>query len=320
MLEPVLVAVVMIAVAAPHLVALETVSPPTASAVWLSALALRALVSLGAAAFVLLYLPQTELFSAIAAWCWHAVVPVLAAHLGLSGHPLADAATTLPSLALAASLLWVVAGIARAALALRRHLRKAEHRAGPLGCTVVCDPGVMVAVPAVGRGRVLISEGALQLMDGEELAASVAHEFAHLRRRHRPMLVLGIVLAALARPLPGTRAAHRGLEFSLERDADEYAVRHTRDPLALASAICKVARCTAPSFAVSLGGRGRVAQRVAHLLGEGVRAGATREWASRLLAAAMAALVLAVSGGIVWGIAAPPGASAADEAARNCPH
>jgi hypothetical protein len=48
-------------------------------------------------------------------------------------------------------------------------------------------------------------------------------------------------IVVLGRPVPGTRAALRGLLLSLDRDADEFAVARTGDPLALASAICKVA-------------------------------------------------------------------------------
>ena len=41
--------------------------------------------------------------------------------------------------------------------------------------------------------------------------------------------------------MPGTKDALQRLQFCLERDADEYAVDRTRNPIALASAICKAA-------------------------------------------------------------------------------
>jgi Zn-dependent protease with chaperone function len=189
---------------------------------------------------VLVYLPATELFRALAEWCWHDVLPVLALHLGISGHALAHAPSIAPGLALATSLLWLVGGLVRAWLALRRHL-KTSIGEGPAGSTIVDEAQILVGATRIGRGRTVISHGALRFLDAEELAASLAREEAHIRRRHRPLLFAGSVLAALARVLPGTRTAERELAFQLERDADEYAVRQTRDSLALASAICKAA-------------------------------------------------------------------------------
>lgn len=54
------------AVGLPHILPLQRVAPVTASAVWLLALALRALVAVGAAVFLFLFLPQTSLFEAVA--------------------------------------------------------------------------------------------------------------------------------------------------------------------------------------------------------------------------------------------------------------
>lgn len=319
--EAVLIVALVAAVVAPHVLALDTVSPRTASFVWLTALVLRGLVSLGAAAFALVYLPGTEVFSAIARWCWHAVVPLLTMHLGLSGHRLAHGALVVPSLLLAGSLLWVLFGLARGALALWLRLRGATRGSGPLGATVVIAPDVLVAVTAFGKGRVLVSEGALRAMDRDELAAGLAHELGHLHRWHRPLLLLAAVLSALGRPLPGTRAAALGFEFSLERDADEYAVRHTRDPLALASAICKAARGPAepPALAIALAGRTPATLRVAHLVGDRRRAGALREWGTRALAAGMAAVALALGAGFAANLALPRAIAATVSLRTDCP-
>jgi beta-lactamase regulating signal transducer with metallopeptidase domain len=132
-------------------------------------------------------------------------------------------------------------------------------------------------------------------MDSGEIAAGLAHETAHLRRRHRPVLVAASVLATIARPLPGTAAAERQLSFQLERDADAAAVRHLNDPLALASAICKVAGSQAPAGAAGLGGSGPVTQRVAELLdGSGSRSRAVDKTA-RLLAVALGVVAVALT-------------------------
>lgn len=165
---------------------------------------------------------------------------------------------------------------------------------------------------ALGPGRIVVSDAALATMDDGELRASVAHERAHIVRRHRPLLLLATLLSALARPLPGTRAAERQLVFSLERDADACAVRSTRDPLALASAICKAATGGASSPALaSLGGRGSTTQRVKWLLaGAEPRPGAAAERSARTLVVVLAGLVIALIFGLGLAVLAAPDAGA----------
>ena len=309
------------AVASPHLLPLRRVAPGTAAALWLISLWLRALVALGLAVFIFAFLPQTPLFDQVARWCLHNVAPILSDHLGLSGHPVAHGAMILPGLALTASLLWMLFGLARAALALRRQLRRRALPSGPQGATVLDDESVLVAVPKLGRGRILVSRGALGAMDDGELAASLAHERAHLVRRHRPALLVGSALAAVARPLPGTRAAHQGLVFSLERDADEFAVAATSDPLALASAITKALGAPVPHASAALATAGGVATRLEYLI-DGAPAPSRRaERAVRLVGAVLATVALALCISVpAWALASPTQAAAADVAGHDCPH
>jgi len=264
MLEVALALVLLAGLATPHFQDLRRVSPRAAAAIWLLALALRALVSIGAAVFFFVFVPRTSLYDAVAQWCWHEALPVVSEILGFSGHALPHAAVILPAIALALSLLWLALGLLRGWLAVRRLIARALGE-GPLGSTVVPDDRVVLAAAGLGRKRILVSAGALGALDERELAASLAHESGHLSRGHRPLMILGMALGALARPVPGTRAAERRLAFHLERDADEYAVRMTRDPLALASAICKAATCLSPVL-VTLGGRGSTTSRVESLL------------------------------------------------------
>ena len=300
----------------PHRLPLHAVAPSLATAVWLLALALRALVGVGTALFVFLHLPETALFEAVARWCLHTVLPLLVDELGVSGHSLADAATFLPILALTASVLWVLLGLVRAALALRLYLRRRSRGAGPLGSTVVDDPGILLALTGLGRPRLLVSRGALRAMDRHELAAGLAHELGHLRRGHRPILFVASLLRGLGRPLPGSGAAAEELAFSLERDADDYAVRQGRNPLDLASAICKAAQGGQPQLpAMALGGGGRVALRLEYLLGEASRTRGTRiERFTRLLALAMALA------GLAAGATLPTHATASSSRANSAAH
>ncbi len=293
------------AIVLPHLVPLQRVTPAVAAVVWLCALSLRALVAIGGALFVFVYMPQTGVYEAVANWCLHEVLPLIAGHLGLSGHPLVHAAIIVPGLALAASVLWLLFGLTRGWLLVRAKLRRALGE-GPHGSTIIEDEGIVVGVTGVGRSRILISRTALQAMDPEELEASLSHELGHVHRRHRPLLLLSSVLVALGRMLPGTRCAAAELRFSLERDADDYAVRRTRDPLALASAICKAASSRAPAGATALASSGRVALRLDYLEGQARRASPSLERRSRILAAVLVAVTLGLAATLpIWALAVP---------------
>ena len=274
----------------PHLLPLNRVAPRSAAAIWLLSLGLRAGVALTAALAVLVFAPQSEPFQDLARACWHA------AGLDIPGHPLADAATALPLIAAAASLAWVAFGLVRSAAALRAYLRGHSRGRGPSGSTLVDEADVMLAASTLGRPRVVVSDGAVEQLDPSEMTAAIEHEFGHLRLRHRPLLVMSQALGPLSRPVPGARSAGRALRLSLERDADEYAVARTRDPLALASAICKAAASrTVPTGLAALGGSG-VGVRLHQLVDHGGRRRSSRavEHCCRALAALMAATALAL--------------------------
>ena len=301
----------------PHLLPLQRVAPMPAAVLWILALGLRAVVAIGTALFFFLYLPRTGLFAEIAARCWHEVLPVLATHLGLSAHPLAHAAVIVPALALAGSLLWLALGMARGWLSLHRQLRRPLGE-GPWGSTVVPQTGILVAVTAVGRGKIILSPGALGGLDRDELRASVAHEAGHLHRRHRPLLFGASILVALARVLPGTRRAERELVFHLERDADGYAVRQTQNPLALASAICKAA--SIPAAVVGLDGGGRVTRRLKILMDGDQPRSRPLEWLVAALSIALCASLLALAITLpAWALAGPPGTAASAALHHDCP-
>lgn len=311
---------VSVAIIVPHVLPLDRVAPATAACVWLMALALRALVAMAAAILVLVYLPQTGVYDAVAHWCVHEALPLVAIHLGLSGHPVIHVAMVLPGLSLAASVLWLVFGLARASLALRVKLHDAVG-AGPLDSTIIADDQIVVGVTGVGRGRIVVSDGALGAMDDAELEASLNHELGHIHRRHRPLLLLGSLLTAFARPLPGTGAADRHLRFSLERDADDYAVRHTADPLALASAICKVASNRATTGSLGLGGGGGpVGLRLDYLEGRVRRAGGSLEHGLRLLAVGLVLMTAALWATLPsWALAAPKPGHTLSATDSHCP-
>jgi Zn-dependent protease with chaperone function len=304
------------AVLVPHLLPLHRASPITGAVVWMLTLALRALVVVFLATLIFAQLAHSEPVEGALAWCWHEVLPDIPARLGFAEHPVAHAAVAVPAVAFAAALIARAYRLAQDWAGLRRRLA-APAGEGPAGTTVIADDDVVVAVTRLGRGRVLVSDRALEVMDSEELAAGVAHEVAHIRRRHRAVLLSASILGTIGRPMPGTRIAERELGFQLERDADAYVVDRLHDPLSLASAICKVAGAKAPGVVTSLGGSGVVTRRLAELLdGPGIRS-MWVERAARTLAVTLSGLVIALS---VGGPASALGASEGLGPARDCIH
>lgn len=302
------------ALAAPYALPLERVSPAAAGAVWLAVLALRALIVVGLALSALLLLPTTHLFHHVTGWSAHEIVGSV--HVDLSGEPVAHGAALGPAALVVLALLVFAVTLARGAVALQGELRRRAVGRGPLDSIVIADQSLLVAVPGVGRARIILSAPALAELDEAELEACLAHEAAHLRRRHRLLGLFAACLAVVARPVPGARAAERGLRLSLERDADEYAVERTGMPLALASAICKLAGAPASTFArgplaFGLDGAGAARARLDGLLAGGrARAGAGLERAAFLLGVVLSLLVAgsAVAFALWLAAATPPAA------------
>lgn len=294
MAEATAAACVVAALAAPHLLSQTRLSAPEAIAMWLSALALRAAVVLSLVLIAVLYLPATELFALLTHWCVHAVIPVLATHLGFDGHRIGDAAVLVPALVIAVSALSVGFGVWRGARAAKRWLRRDSLGPGPSSSVIVGGSDVIVAAAGLRAPQVVVSAGALVELDDAELAAGLEHEWGHVTRRHRFIALAGQLMAGVSRLLPGGRRALDHLEFQLERDADEYAVRRTGDRLALASAICKAAATHSgprmPALA-SLGGSG-VPERVRLLLREPTGGRSTCSAVARTLSVGAALLAL----------------------------
>jgi hypothetical protein len=294
-------------IALPHLVPIERVAPTTGAAVWFFGLCLRALAAVVFAAYMLIYLPQTPRFAGFVDWCFHVALPVVSLNVHVPGIRLADGMAVVPTLVLGLSLAYAGFRMLRARFYARRLIRQSIGH-GPLGSTVLASEELLIAVTQLGPPRLLISGKTLETLDEEELAAGLQHELGHLHRAHRPILLVASVLRALARWQPGSKAAYRELCFSLERDADEYALQQTRDPLALASAICKAGlaqRRTVP--VLGLRGDTRVTLRLEYLLAGGrQRAGAHFERAAQMLAALMLAVVLFMAvAAPAWAIAEP---------------
>jgi hypothetical protein len=307
-------------VALPHGLRLGRVSPTVGIAFWLSCLALRALTSLLAAVYVVLYLPSTELFEAVAHWCCDTVHPLLATHLGLDGHRITDAATVAPALLLAASLLSGGIGVVRAARSVQRLLSRHALRPGPRDTVIVGGEDLILAVAGLRRPKVLVSAGALIALDDDELAAGLDHERGHIARRHRYVLLVAQLCHALGRFLPGSQRAMRELAFQLERDADRWSLERHNDRLALASVIAKAARGPVPASSATLsalGGNG-VLERVSQLVDSGPPPRRRTTMALRCLAVGMVTLTFTVSAIVPLSVAAGAERSGASTTIRHC--
>lgn len=317
----VLALVLCLAICLPHALRLRDAPPMVAATIWLSALALRALAAVFAAIFVVLYLPGTELFNLITHWCWHAVLPFFATHLGLSGHQIGDAATIAPAFVLAISFISALWALWRAGRAVGQLVRRTQVGHGPAGSLIIGGSDVFVAAAGIAHPRVVVSAGALTVLDDEELAASLAHERGHIARRHRYLMVLAAICRAMGRLIPGGKRAAAAFSYHLERDADAYAMARRHDPLALASAICKAAGAgpLAPA-AMALGGGVGLSNRLAMLTSDPSPASRARGRFQRGVAVALTAMVFALLALLPAVAAAGVGQVASSPTVSHCPH
>jgi len=225
------------------------------------------------ALLTLLALPSTATFGELSGWCFHAVLPYVSAHLGLNGHAVGHAAVLTPAALLIAMLASAGVGTWRANRAVSSWIRSSSIGSGPRGSLIVGGSQVVMATTGLRHPRVVVSAGALIVLDDGELSAGLEHEHGHLRRGHRFISLIAVILYGCSRLLPGSRSAFEQLQFHMERDADAYALRRTEDPYSLAGAIFKAA--TPHDFAGTMNGLGGsdVADRIRAL--EAASAGPT---------------------------------------------
>jgi Zn-dependent protease with chaperone function len=296
-----IVALVIAAIAGlciPHALRLRHIGPTTAVVIWLSALTLRALAVVLAASWLLLFFPATQLFAVVTHWCWHHL-----ASATLDGHDVGHMTALAPALLGLASLGSVAFASVRLARTLRR-LASSSRAGGPSGSVIVGGAEVVLAVVGLRHPRVLISAGALLQLEDDELAAALAHERAHIARRHRYLLAYAEICAAIARVIPGSRAAADELAFHLERDADRSALAGPVDRRALAAALRKASNVSGGEMVLALGGW-HVEDRLEEILDGGLRAApARRSFLCQGVAALLVALVIGVGASVPSAVAA----------------
>ena len=120
------------------------------------------------------------------------------------------------------------------------------------------------------RSQIVISAGALDLLDQDELAAVLAHERAHVRERHDLVL---LPFTALGRAFPwsaSVRRARTAVALLIEMLADDHALRH-RPARELVTALIRVGAggpgpAGAPAGTLAVTGENAVTARVERLL------------------------------------------------------
>ena len=304
----VLAAIAAAGIVLPHALRLQRVAPVTAIVLWLSSLALRAIVSLLVVIYLFFFLPGTGVFVALTHWCGHVALPV-GSELAVEGHGIGARALYVPGIVLAASLVWMCVSSVRDTRAARHLVAQHAVGPGPRNSLIVGGSDVLFVVAGLIRPRIVVSAGALASLDDDELAAGLDHEAGHIARRHRFVMLLAVGLRALGRAVPGTGRGVREIAFHLERDADRWALRRQNDRVALASVICKAAGAgrTGPPALAGLGDSD-VLERLGQVLD--LASGTRRRTGAAFEALATAAVACTVLVGAVLPAAAVSGAGA----------
>jgi Zn-dependent protease with chaperone function len=232
-------------------------APRLAIAAWLAA-GYSAVASVALAGLALL-IPAQRLSGPLA-WFFTACETALRTGPAHPGGPALAVAGGVLAAAVAARMAWcaaaTLAAAARAGRGHRLRLRLAGHPDERLGALVVdhaepaayCLPGT--------RQPVVVTTGALRLLDDTQLAAVVAHERAHQAGRHHLLVALAALPAAAFGRVPAFRRAQDEVARLAELAADDVAT--ARSPrLAVAEAL--LALGSAPARAPALGAGGSTA-------------------------------------------------------------
>lgn len=175
-----------------------------------------------------------------------------------------------------AVLLWILAAASASVLRARQRQRillslLAHGDPKVPGALVVDHPAAAAYCLPGLRSAIVISAGALDLLDADELAAVLAHERAHLRERHDLVLLPFLALLRAFRWAGVTSRAYRAVGLLVEMHADDRALRQ-RPARELATALLRVGAAGGggvPSGALGVAQRAEeseVAARVIRLL------------------------------------------------------
>jgi Zn-dependent protease with chaperone function len=123
--------------------------------------------------------------------------------------------------------------------------------------TAYCLPG--------RRSRIVVSAGALDLLDSRELAAVVDHERGHVQERHHLILLPFASMIEMLDWMPYVSRAPRAVRGLLEMAADDYAARF-HSPRVLASALIRMVNPSSVPTCAFGASSGSVTNRVKRLI------------------------------------------------------
>ena len=207
----------------------------------------------------------------------------------------------------------LTAGLAAAILAWRygRSVQRAQqlayaHSAAALitgrrfpaaGGAVVLDVPQPAAYCVPGRpAAIVLTTGALALLEPEQLSAVIAHEKAHLAGSHHLLVTLTRGLSAALPGIPLFIRAQAEVSRLTEMLADDAAARHSGRPALVAALLALGTGAPVPSRALAAAA-GDVAARVQRLLQPASPSPRAR---NRLALAAVTVLLAAAPGLLTW--------------------
>jgi len=166
-------------------------------------------------------------------------------------------------------------------------------------CLDVDQPAVYCLA---GRpGRIVLTRGALRVLEGDELAAAVAHEREHLRSRHHVLLAVADGLARVFPFVPLVTQARRQLRYLVELAADDVAARR-HGPWPLSRAITAVAAGSVPGNGLGAN-TGNLLSRVERLRSSGRPPSPRARFTAAAVCTTALLVPLVVTGGTLWNAA-----------------
>ena len=205
------------------------------------------------------------------------------------GATVAGLGLTLAGAVLARTALTAVAHFRAAGRQALHHAQTARLIGKPepaLGAMLVEHAQPAAYCVAGRQPTVILTTGAVQVLDPGQLDAVLAHERAHLTGRHHRLLALARIGREVLPFLPLMRDAEEQVARLVELHADDAATR-ARDPRLLATALVVLAAAASPAPALAAGATDSV-QRIHRLLGPSEPLGRARRQLLRATAAALA--------------------------------
>ena len=196
-------------------------------------------------------LPPSALFADVGRLVGACLVRLRAAYGTPAGAGIVTAGQVL-SVAILGRIAWAIGRVGH-----RRRTERRRHR-------------LLVRLAGGRRPEVVVTSGAVELLTGPQLGAVLAHEHAHLRRRHHRWALAAALVAEAIPVVPLLREAPTRVGRLLEMDADEHAAGG-HEPRVLAGALVAVTSAGGHTVAVP-GGAAPVVGRPGGVTGAGAEA------------------------------------------------